>query len=372
MGLLRTYTGYFEEIKMRNALLILIFFVLVVGCKSKKQAPETAAPEAKASEKAAVEEAKPAAAEEKSADSEAKGEAEAAAQDGLSDPVAEVNGNQITAADFREALKRYERPGLNIPEERLGRIKKSLLNRLVDDKLIEQAISKDKVEVDKQKLEDDFNKYKGRFKNEDQYKQYLDRSGMTQDRIRDQLKKTLLVDALLERRGTLSVPEAEVKSYYEKHKNLYAERETVHAAHILIKVAKDADDATVAEAKKRIEEARKALKKKDFAEVAKEMSEGPSAPRGGDLGFFGKGQMVKEFEEVAFKMKKNKVSKPVRTPFGFHIIKVIEKKKARTKPFEEVKPRLSESLRRKKFAQQKRDLLKSLRDQATIVTHAKF
>ena len=80
-----------------------------------------------------------AAAEEKTADVESKKETEAAPQDGLPDPVAEVNGSQITAVDFREALKRYERPGLNIPEERLGRIKKSLLNRLVDDALIEQG-----------------------------------------------------------------------------------------------------------------------------------------------------------------------------------------------------------------------------------------
>jgi len=351
---------------MRKTLLLFLISVFVFGCKAKTEAPSEPAPEAKAPESVTSEAPK---GEEAKADA-----APAAAEDndGLPSPVAEVNGAALTADDFREALKRYERPGLNIPDERLGRIKKSLLSRLIDDKLIEQAISKDKVEVDRQKLEEDFNKYKSRFKNESQYTQYLERSGMTEDRIRDQLKKTLLVDALLERRGTLRVPDEEVKSYYEKHKNLYAERETVHAAHILIKIAKDADDATVADAKKRIEAAQKALKKKDFEAVAKEMSEGPSAPRGGDLGFFGRGQMVKEFEEIAFNMKKNKVSKPVRTPFGFHLIKVMEKKKARTKPFDEVKPRLTESLRRKKFAQQKRDLLKSLRDQATITTHAKF
>mgnify|MGYP001169146733 CR=1 FL=1 len=81
--------------------------------------------------------------------------------DDLPDPVAEVNGAPVTADEFREALKRYERPGLNIPGERLSRIKKSLLNRLVDDKLIEHAIKKDKVEVDRQKLEEDFTKYFG-------------------------------------------------------------------------------------------------------------------------------------------------------------------------------------------------------------------
>ena len=356
-------------------LMILACF-LVLSCKEKgPAATATVTPEAtKAPEKPeSAAETKKAVAEEKKEQPVAKKQEKGNVADTLPDPVAEVNGEAVTAKAFGEALLRYQRPGLNIPPERLGRLRKTLLNRLVDEALIDQAIKKDGVETDIKKLEEDFNKYKSRFKNESQYTQYLERSGMTEKRIREQLKKTLLLVTLLERRGGLDVKDEEAKDFYGKHQNLYQERETVHAAHILIKVPKDADDAAKEDAKKRITAAQKALKKKKaFDELAKEISEGPSAPRGGDLGFFGRGQMVKEFEEVAFSLKPGKVSKPVQTPFGWHLIKVLDKKEGRTKKFEEVKPRLVESLRRKKFAQQKRDLLKSLRDQATIKNHTDF
>ena len=106
--------------------------------------------------------------------------------------------------------------------------------------------------------------------------------------------------------------------------------------------------------------------KATFAEVAKEFSEGPTAPKGGDLGFFGKGQMVKAFEDRAFSMKKDEVSGPVRTKFGFHIIQVTDRRDERKKPYDEVKEQIVQTLKNKRFFQERRKLLDELRKQAKV------
>jgi peptidyl-prolyl cis-trans isomerase C len=143
----------------------------------------------------------------------------------------------------------------------------------------------------------------------------------------------------------------------------------VHARHILIKLAPDADEAAKAEAHKKIEAVQeKALKGGDFAELAKVHSEGPSNARGGDLGFFGRGQMVKPFEEAAFALEPGKISDIVETRFGYHLIKVEEKKAERALSFDEVKPQLMDKLKRDKIEQQMMTYLLSLREKAAIET----
>ena len=139
--------------------------------------------------------------------------------------------------------------------------------------------------------------------------------------------KTRYINDLL---GYLQPSTAELQAYFEKNRDKYATLE-VKARHILIKVDEDAPEEQVAQAKKKIEEIKKQLDSgADFAELAKKYSEDTSnAENGGDLGWFGKGVMVKEFEDAAFALDIGKVSAPVRTRYGFHLIKV-EDKRVRT------------------------------------------
>lgn len=119
------------------------------------------------------------------------------------------------------------------------------------------------------------------------------------------------------------VSEDEIKKYYEQNKGQFYRQEQVKARHILLKLAPDASKEEENKVLKRIEKIRKrVLKGEDFVKLAKEFSEGPSASRGGDLGWFKRGEMVKSFEQAAFALKKGEVSKPVRTRFGYHLIKV--------------------------------------------------
>ena len=137
----------------------------------------------------------------------------------------------------------------------------------------------------------------------------------------------------------------QVEDYYEENVQMFKQEKEVKVRHILFKLDRNAPKE---EEEKVREKASKVLEKaragEDFAELAKKYSEGPTAKKGGDLGYFSSGRMVKPFEEAAFKMKKGEISDLVRTPFGFHIIKVEDIKEARTKSLEEVRGQISKTL----------------------------
>lgn len=151
----------------------------------------------------------------------------------------------------------------------------------------------------------------------------------------------LLVDpALLA--AKVPADEAAQRAYYQEHKEEFTQPEQVHARHILVKT----EGRTDAEAQKILEGARARLAKgEDFAALARELSDEPAAKTsGGDLGFFGRGQMVGPFEEAAFGAQPNTLVGPVKTDFGWHLIQVLEKRPAGTQPFEQVKPMIAQRL----------------------------
>ena len=122
------------------------------------------------------------------------------------------------------------------------------------------------------------------------------------------------------------------------------------ASHILIKVDAKADEAQKAEARKKIEEVQQKLKDGgDFAALAKEYSEGPSSAKGGDLGYFRRGQMVKPFEEAALALKPNEVSDIVETRFGYHLIIVYDTKPEQTLAYADVKDKIIQRMKQEKI-----------------------
>ena len=163
-----------------------------------------------------------------------------------------------------------------------------------------------------------------------------------------------MLSAEATRPATRRVAEADVKAYYEQNKGRYGVEEQRRASHILI----TPEGGDKAAARKKAEAALAALKANpgDFAKIAKEQSKDPgSAAQGGDLGFFGKGMMVKPFEDVAFSLKQGETSEIVETDFGFHIIRVTEIKPAQVKPLAEVRAEIETELRtqqaQKRFAE---------------------
>ncbi|MCF8036314.1 MAG: SurA N-terminal domain-containing protein [Desulfobacteraceae bacterium] len=146
-------------------------------------------------------------------------------------------------------------------------------------------------------------------------------------------------------RGAVNVSESAIRDYYQSHQSEFAPEETVTARHILLKLPQDADEKIVQETRKKaLEISEKARSGRDFAELAREFSEGPSASEGGYLGTLKKDDTVAPFAEKAFSMAAGEISKPVRTRFGFHIIKVEERRQASAKPLEEVKGTIRDKL----------------------------
>jgi peptidyl-prolyl cis-trans isomerase C len=176
-------------------------------------------------------------------------------------------------------------------------------------------------------------------------------------------RNKLLMESLLTSvaKGALT-DEAMHKVYDEAVKQMGEEKE-VHARHILIR-AVPGDDKASKEAEDKIKEIIARLKKgEDFIKVAGELTEDPSGKaNGGDLGFFSKEQMVPEFSDIAFKLENGQISEPVKTQFGWHVIKVEEKRVKPTPKFEEVKPQLEQYVARKAQA----DLVGQLRKDAKI------
>ncbi|GAB4413609.1 MAG: SurA N-terminal domain-containing protein [Sideroxydans sp.] len=156
---------------------------------------------------------------------------------------------------------------------------------------------------------------------------------------------TFSVDGLMEQ---VEADEREIKAYYEEHLNEFGTPEQRQAAHILIALPKQAGDAEKAAAKAKAETVLQQVRKTPakFAELAKQYSQDPgSAARGGDLGFFGRGMMVKPFEEAVFALKPGEISGLVQSDFGYHIIRLTAVKAARTQPLEEVKALISQRIK---------------------------
>ncbi len=186
----------------------------------------------------------------------------------------------------------------------------------------------------------------------------------------DDLRSRVLVDALIDKRisRATSIPPAELKAYYDNHPIEFEQGEQIKARHILIRVEQNAAPEVDDKAKKTIEMLAKKLKDgASFADLAKDYSEDPGSKiNGGDLGFFGRGQMVKEFEDAAFATKINEVSSPVRTAFGYHLIKVTDKKAPGKVPFEEVSKQIETTMLSDKNRTALNDLVSKLKEKYEV------
>lgn len=281
-------------------------------------------------------------------------------------PVATIDGKEISAERFNAEVDKLMRlTGGNLPPQMAQFYKKQMLQRVVDENLLEEAVEAKKITVSDEEVQKEYDKFVARFPSKEQFEMYFKRSGMSEEELRSDLRKRMRHEKLL---SDTSVSEADIKDFYDKNVERFTEEEQVKARHILFKVAKDADDKTVKAAEKKAKDVEKLAKKKDadFGELAKEYSEGPSAPRGGDLGMFPRKRMVKPFSDAAFELKPGQISGPVRTDFGYHIIKVEEKKDAQVKSLDEVKEMIELNLTSTKIREGMNKLLNELKSSRKI------
>src|ERR1700709_499905 len=233
--------------------------------------------------------------------------------------LAKVNGAEIRASDVALA---EEELGPSIDQMDPATKKDNVLSFLIDMKIVAKAAEDKKVENN-----EDFKK----------------RLAFTRSR--------LLMDSLLATEGKAATTDEAMKKVYEDASKQITGEQEVHYRHILVE--------TEAEAKAIEEELKKGA---DFAELAKKKSKDPGASDGGDLGFFTKDQMVPEFSTVAFALEPGKISDPVKSQFGWHIIKVEEKRNRKAPEFEQVKAQIETYVTRKAQA----DYVAKLRETAKV------
>lgn len=345
--------------------LMTLSVVGVVACGGKKETPApTPAPVATNPTPAAPADA---AAAPTPAPPSPTDPAKPAERERITGPVAKVNGVEIPSAVFYEELDKITARGAQIPPDRIARIEQNILKRLVEQELINQAVKEAGVVVPAEDLAKGFEEYKQRFQSEEQFENYLKHGRVTKESIEQRIQERRSLELLLEKKGEMTVSDAEAQDFYTKNERFYTEKAGIRASHILIKLPENATPDDDAKAMEKVKLAQERLKKgEEFDKIATEMSEGPAANKGGDLGFFSQGRMVKEFEDVAFKMKVGEVSEPVKTRFGYHIIKLTDRREDRKKPFEEVKEQIVKSLQNKKFFTERRKLLADLEKAAKI------
>ncbi len=194
-------------------------------------------------------------------------------------------------------------------------------------------------------------------------KEGLDKEPQIQKRL-DELKKMFLAEEYLKHKiGEIRIEEKSLKEYYEKNKNKYKTPEGVKVKHILVYVPEKADNATFQKALSKANQIySKILKGANFEEMAKVYSDDTASKvKGGDLGIIRKGETIPEFEREIFKLKVGEISKPIRSPYGYHIVKVEKKVPAEILSFDKVKNLVEEDYRREQEKILVENLIKELR-----------
>jgi parvulin-like peptidyl-prolyl isomerase len=289
------------------------------------------------------------------------------------DPLARVNGIDIPRAAFLKELKltldRYAKARHAVTPALRERLKDNLVYGYVDFEILRQHAEQMQVKVPPDEVETKWAEHRKRYGSDDAFKQFLDRAGVTAEDVKDQFERNLLKEKVYDKLAeTATVGDSELQDYYEKNKGGFAEPEQIRTSHILLRVTPDMKPEDKTKKQKLAKEVHAKAKAKgaDFAALARQYCEDGTKDKGGDLGFKTKGQLLPQFEAVAWPMKINEVSNVVETPYGFHVIKKTGHTPARQKTFEEMKDTIEKSIRARKRNEKIRVALQKWKDEAKI------
>ncbi|HIJ90008.1 MAG: peptidylprolyl isomerase [Desulfobulbaceae bacterium] len=284
-----------------------------------------------------------------------------------------VNGQPIIAAavqgEINGILGRFQAQGRKPSEAEMATLRESVLEKMIKLELLSQESKKAGITVSNTDIDNELKGYKKGFADDKAFAKALGEAGITEAELRKQIGKNLVIQKFIDTKfkGKAQVTEQDAKDFYNNNQDKFAQPEMAHAHHILI-AAKETDPKADKDRKRaKLVQIKKQLKDgSDFGELAKQFSDCPSKERGGDLGFFPRGQMVKPFEQAVFKMMPGDTSDVVETEFGYHLIKLDEKKPAKTVSFDEAKAKITAYLTQEKVTGNIEAFIAQAKDKATI------
>jgi peptidyl-prolyl cis-trans isomerase C len=267
-----------------------------------------------------------------------------------------VNGVVISQEEYAKELgfylQRFSRQGLQLSKEQEAKLKNDVLENLIEREILYQESQKSGIKVDKKTVDEELSAVKKRFPSEKEYKNALNTMKISENEIKNQIKRKLSINKLIDTKiaQKVIVTDEESKAFYNANQNLFKKPEQLRIGQILIKLKAGADEQKKMEAMKKIKEVQAKLKGgQDFSVLAKAYSEDDdSNTNGGDLGYLTHGQMAKPIEDAAFGMQPNEVSDIIRTQLGYHLIKVYDKKPEKILAYGEIKDLLAEHMRKEK------------------------
>ena len=287
-----------------------------------------------------------------------------------------VNRDIITLSEVQQRaapeMARVNNPDPRKRAEQRALLMKTALDTLIGEKLLESEIAELGITATEAEVDELVRDVRERNNITDpaQFEQLLTSEGYTMASYRDMLRKQILRDRLLRMKvgAKVKITEEDLKAAYAQYARGESEDSEVHARHILVQVDPKATPEQVEAARKKAEaiaaEARRPGM--DFAALARARSEGPSAADGGDLGWFKRGVMVPAFEKAAFALEEGGVSEPVRTNFGWHVLKVEEKRAVAAASYDEMRPKLEAKLGQEKTEKALEQYVAELRQKANV------
>jgi parvulin-like peptidyl-prolyl isomerase len=284
--------------------------------------------------------------------------------------VFEVNGEKIYAAQISMTVNniasQLKAQGETPNEEQVVQLS---TRRLIEQKLLAQEARRQGIQSDELRfaqMMEQLEKAAGGRKN---LEESLATRGSDMAQVETLVREMELSRTFIEKKimPTIEVTDEEVATFYEENPETFRVPEQVHARHIIFNATEDADPETVAAAREKAEAARqRAVDGEDFAELAREVSEGESAEVGGDLGFFPHAMMEPAVADAAFALEPGEISDVVRSPYGFHVITVEERRPAGTPSLDQVSDQVRLMLGQRKTARAVAELLQRLGEEATI------
>lgn len=313
--------------------------------------------------------------------------------------VIKVNNQNITKSQFDIAYNKAAKHsqlaqmGIDIPEDENNlmylMVKDRVVNDLIVRELLNQELKKRNITVSKKELEEEHKKMIDKLGSKEKFNELLKQNGIKYSEFEEDLKQEIMMKKLVNIIHPVKISDSDAKSFYNKNLDKFKTPDQVRASHILIManpaeikegLTKKNKTLTEAEINQQVM-AEMAMRYKKAQEIANSIKSTPdafeakarefsddkaTAEKGGDLGFFSQGDMVKEFADAAFKLRPNTISEVVQTPYGFHIIKVTDRKAAGQQPYEKIKEQLKMYLTAQEQVKALEQFLIMLKSQAVI------